>query len=91
MFYLSPKNRYVLVEQRSEKATQRSFVLPTDYKEKLEPYKVVRVIEDSNNKYMPETLVVVPTNVLEEVAIDNQKFYLVTDNYILATVSELEE
>lgn len=91
MFYLSPKNRYVLVEQRSEKATQRSFVLPTDYKEKLEPYKIVRVIEDSNNKYMPETLIVVPTNVLEEVAIDNQKFYLVTDNYILATVSELEE
>lgn len=91
MFYLSPKNRYVLVEQRSEKATQRSFVLPTDYKEKIEPYKIVRVIEDSNNKYMPETLIVVPTNVLEEVAIDNQKFYLVTDNYILATVSELEE
>jgi hypothetical protein len=94
MYVLKPKNRYLLVANRSVKVSlqERSFVLPTDYREKDEPYKVMRVIEDSNNKYEPESLILVPTNVLEEIVIDKQKFYLVTDNYILATVTEnLEE
>ena len=93
MYFLSPRNRYLLVEEEHVTVTkqeQRSFVLPTNYKEKEEPYKVMRVIEDSNAKYPPESLILVPTNVLEQVDIDNEKFYLVTDNYILATVTKVE-
>jgi hypothetical protein len=83
----------LLVEEEHVTVTkqeERSFVLPTNYKEKEEPYKVMRVIEDSNGKYSPESLILVPTNVLEEVEINKEKFYLVTDNYILATVTKVE-
>jgi hypothetical protein len=93
MYFLSPRNRYLLVEEKDvniHKQEERSFVLPTNYREKEEPYKVMRVIEDSNAKYEPESLILVPTNVMEEIEINKQKFYLVTDNYILATVKELE-
>jgi hypothetical protein len=93
MYFLSPRNRYLLVEEQHVtyiKEEERSFVLPIDYKEKREPYKIVRVIEDSNGKYSPESLILVPTNVLEEIEIKDQKFYLVTDNYILAVVSEIK-
>jgi len=93
MYFLSPRNRYLLVEEEHVTVTkqeERSFVLPTNYKEKEEPYKVMRVIEDSNGKYSPESLILVPTNVLEEVEINKEKFYLVTDNYILATVTKVE-
>ena len=93
MYFLSPRNRYLLVENLSVKVSleERSFVLPTNYREKDEPYKVMRVIEDSNNKYEPESLILVPTNVLEDVEINGQKFYLVTDNYIIAVVTETED
>jgi len=93
MYFLSPRNRYLLVEEECvtvSKQEERSFVLPTNYKEKDQPYKVMRVIEDSNGKYQPESLILVPTNVLEEVEINKEKFYLVTDNYILATVTNVE-
>lgn len=94
MYKLTPKNRYLLVEAKeviTDKQEERSFVLPIDYREKEQPYKIMRVIEDSNNKYEPQSLILVPTNVLEEVTINQQKFYLVTDNYILASVREAEE
>ena len=94
MYFLSPRNRYLLVEEKHVTVTkqeERAFVLPTDYKEKREPYKAMRVIEDSNARFEPESLILVPTNVLEEIDINEQKFYLVTDNYVLAVVNELED
>ena len=94
MIFLSPRNRYLLVEEKHvtlSKQEERAFVLPTDYKEKREPYKVMRVIEDSNGRFEPESLILVPTNVLEEIDINEQKFYLVTDNYVIAVVKELED
>ncbi len=51
----------------------------------------MRVVEDSNGKYEPESLVLVPTNVLEEVTLNNEKFYLVVDNYVIAVVQETED
>jgi hypothetical protein len=95
MIFLSPRNRYLLVEEKhvtvSKQEQDRGFVLPTNYKEKIEPYKIMRVVEDSNGKYEPESLVLVPTNVLEEVTLNNEKFYLVVDNYVIAVVQETED
>lgn len=94
MIFLSPRNRYLLVEEKHvtiSKQEERTFVLPTDYKEKRDPYKIMRVVEDSNGRFEPESLILVPTNVLEEVVINEQKFYLVTDNYVMAVVKELED
>jgi len=95
MIFVSPRNRYLLVEEKhaivSIQEKDRGFVLPTNYKEKVEPYKVMRVIEDSNGKYEAESLILVPTNVLEEVELSDQKFYLVLDNYVMAVIKELED
>jgi hypothetical protein len=50
----------------------------------------MRVIESSSGKYEPESLVLVATNVVEEVEISKQKYYLVSENYIMAVVTEME-
>jgi hypothetical protein len=94
MYFLSPRNRYLLVEEEHVTVTkqeEKGYLLPMNYREREQPYKIVRVIEDANAKYEPESLILVPTNVLEEVEINKQKFYLVTDNYILATVTKTED
>lgn len=90
MYYLSPRNKYLLVEQLAVKVEtqQHAFVLPTDYKEKEKPYKVVRVIEDSTEKYEPESLILVPTHMLEEIQLENQTHYLIQENHVLATVTK---
>lgn len=91
MYYLSPRNKYLLVEQLAVKVEvqpQHAFILPTDYKEKEKPYKVVRVIEDSTDKYEPESLILVPTHMLEEIELDNEKHYLIQENHVLATVTK---
>lgn len=93
MYFLSPRNRYVLVEpveQDKKEEEQRAFFIPTEQQQE-EAYKVVRVIEDSNSKYEPESLVLVPTHLLEKVEISGQINYLITENYIIATVTKLED
>ena len=93
MYFLSPRNRYVLVEpveQDKKEEEQRAFFIPTEQQQE-EAYKVVRVIEDSNNKYEPESLILVPTHLLEKIEISGQINYLITENYIVATVTKLEK
>lgn len=91
MYFLSPRNRYILVEDKEQAVEEeRSFVLPAGYKQDIVYHKVMRVIEDSNGKYEPESLILVPTNVLEEIEIEGQKHYLVTENYVIAVVTEME-
>lgn len=93
MYFLSPRNRYVLVEpveQDKKKEEERAFFIPTEQQQE-EAYKVVRVIEDSNSKYEPESLVLVPTHLLEKVEISGQINYLITENYIIATITKLED
>jgi type III secretory pathway component EscR len=94
MYFLSPRNRYVLVEpvqqDKKKEEEQRAFFIPTEQQQE-EAYKVVRVIEDSNSKYEPESLVLVPTHLLEKIEISGQINYLITENYIIATVTKLED
>lgn len=93
MYYLSPKNRYILVEpveQDKKEEEQRAFYIP-DENDKTEEYKIVRVIEDSNDKYEPESLLLVPAHLLEKIEISGQINYLITENYVIATVSEIKE
>jgi hypothetical protein len=92
MYNLTPRNRYLLVEENIGSITEvqesRGFLLPEDYKPRKEAsHKVMKVVKDATGQYSPKTLVLVPTNMLEEIDINNQQFYLVTDNYIVATVT----
>jgi len=91
MYYLSPRNKYLLVESTDVKVVEqpeRAFLLPEDYKQKDKPHKVVRVIEDSTQQYEPESLILVPTHMLEEIELDGEKHYLIQENYVLATVTK---
>jgi hypothetical protein len=90
MYYLSPRNNYLLIEPLDviEEKPQQAFLLPADYKQKESPYKVMRVIEDANDKYRPESLILVPSHLIEEVDLDNEKHYLIPQNYVIATVTK---
>lgn len=93
MYYLSPKNKYMLVEpveQDKKEEEQRAFFIP-DENNRTEEYKIVRVIEDSNCKYEPESLVLVPTHLLEKIEISGKTNYLITENYVIASVTKLED
>ena len=93
MYYLSPKNKYMLVEpveQVKREEEQRAFYIP-DENGKVEEYKIVKIIEDSNDKYEPESLVLVPAHLLEKVEISGQTNYLITENYVIASITKLED
>lgn len=90
--FLSPRNRYMLVEpvETKKKVEDRAFVLPNQYEE-VERYKVVKVIEDSTCNYFPDSFVLVSTQMLEKIEISGREYYLVTDNYVIAVVVPTEE
>lgn len=93
MYYLSPKNKYMLVEpveQDKKEEEKRAFFIP-DENNRTEEYKIVRVIEDSNCRYEPESLVLVPTHLLEKIEISGQTNYLITENYVIASITKLED
>jgi hypothetical protein len=69
---------------------ERAFVLPTEHEE-VERYKVVKIIEDSTLTYLPDSFVLVPTQVLEKIQLSCHDYYLVTDNYVIAVIVPTEE
>lgn len=90
--FLSPRNRYILVEpvESKKKVEERAFVLPNEYEE-VERYKVVKVIDDSNALYLPNSYILVPTQMLEKIELNGHNYYLITDNYVIAVVIKTEE
>jgi hypothetical protein len=48
----------------------------------------MRVIEDSKDMYQPESLILVPSHMIEEIELEGQKHFLITQNYVIATVTE---
>jgi len=91
---LSPKNDWVQVTpalDKKEEENEKSLVaLPEDYRPMERPYKAVSVIKDSltgAKGYKVGDAVVVPTHVIREVEIRDNKFYLVERNHIMAVVT----
>ena len=90
---LSPKNGWIQVEfalDKKEKAHEKSLVvLPEDYKPSESPYKVVSVVNDpemGKKGYKHGDTIIVPTHVIREVEIGDNKLHLVERNHILAAV-----
>jgi len=91
---LKPKNGWIEVLPAFDKAEEeyeKSLVaLPDDYKPLEKPYKTVSVVSDPEvNKrgYKPGDVIIVPTHVIREVDIRDNKFYFVERNHIMALVS----
>ena len=91
---LNPKNEWVQVEfafDKKEEEHEKSLVaLPDDYTPLENPYKTVSVVSDpdmSKKGYKVGDVVIVPTHVVREIEIRDNKFYLVERNHIMAVVS----
>lgn len=90
--FLSPRNRYILVEpvETKKKVEERAFVLPNQYEE-VERYKVAKVIDDSTGGYLPDSYILIPTQMLEKIELDGHDYYLITDNYVIAQVIKTQD
>jgi len=83
-----PRNKYLLVKNQ-EAQTQSDtpkFLLPDSYKKNDSPYSAVVVIRSSpESEYVhhEDCVVVVPTNMLEEVDVGSEKFLIVPEHAVV--------
>ncbi len=88
-----PVNRYVLVEdtkKENEQQTSAGILLPTDYKPSEESYvslKVINWADDVRFKLSTGSTVVVDRKMIEQITVNNRKYSIVQDNYIVGIVN----
>jgi len=92
-----PKNRYLLVESLKDKPEQESTILvPDDYATvNPEEHKIVKILAFSNDcakccSYEAGQYAVVEGHMIKDVRIFDQDYQLVQENYVLATVMDVE-
>ena len=84
--YFKPTNRYLLIEKVEEKKeeSKSTILVPDDYKVKTSPhgwYNVLSVANDCSIDVRGHTILV-NESMVEEISIDNSKYYLILENYI---------
>tara|TARA_Y100001973_G_scaffold98382_2_gene155888 strand:- start:3101 stop:3388 length:288 start_codon:yes stop_codon:yes gene_type:complete len=91
--YLRPKNRHILVKTRKveeqEESTNSSFVLPEGYSKSTEQYAMAEVMEASEDCSVSVSrgdTVLVPTNMLLDIKIEDDEFQMILENYILGVL-----
>ena len=85
---LDPKGNWVQVDLTFDKEEEENtlIALPDDWKPAEKPYKIVSVVIDPCGEYIPGDIIVVPTHIVREVEVKQDKFYLVERNHVLAQV-----
>ena len=85
---LEPKNSWIEIDLSFDKKKKRGehYCSPEDYRPAQKPFKAVSVVLDPHEEYKHGDVVVVPTHVVQEIEIVDNKFYLVERNYIMASV-----
>ena len=91
--YLRPKNRHILVKtkkvEEQEESANSSFVLPEGYSKSTEQYAMAEVMEASEDCSVSVSrgdTVLVPTNMLLDIKIEDDEFQMVLENYILGVL-----
>ena len=89
---LEPKRNWISVKMPESKKEENEVVvlLPEDYKVKQSAFQCVEVIKDPQAEYDQGVTIIVPTQTLREVEIENNKFLLVERNFVMAQVSNAE-
>tara|TARA_R100001129_G_C5296027_1_gene241109 strand:+ start:920 stop:1198 length:279 start_codon:yes stop_codon:yes gene_type:complete len=89
---LEPKRNWISVKIPESKKEENEVVvlLPEDYKAKQSAFQCVEVIKDPQAEYDQGVTIIVPTQTLREVEIENNKFLLVERNFVMAQVSNAE-
>ena len=87
---LEPKNNWIEVElsfdKVEEEAEKSLLVLPEDYKPAEKPYKAVSVKADPQGDYKCADVIVVPTHVIREIQIRENKFFLIERNHVMGVL-----
>lgn len=89
-----PKNKYLLVEMTDEKKPEdktSGFILPNDIKEKVEPYKVVkllRVADDSPFQQLVGSNILVPTRSVEAIKIGDKTIHIISESLVCGVVGQ---
>ncbi len=84
---LNPKGNWIWVDQPFEEKEEDTLIaLPDDWKPEEKPYKSISVRKDPTEEYKYGDIIVVPTHIIREIEIDQNRFYLVERNHILAEV-----
>jgi len=81
-----PCNRHLLLEKVEEVVEEKksTILVPDDYKVKTSPYgwyNVLSVADDCSNDARGRTILV-NESMVEEISINNSKYYLILENYI---------
>ena len=93
IMYLRPKNRHILVKTRKteeqDEGSKSSFVLPEGYSKTTEQYAMAEVLEASEDCSVSVSrgdTVLVPTNMLLDIKIEDDEFQMVLENYSLGVL-----
>jgi len=83
-----PKNRHLLVELIEEDEEETSVLLPADYQKKKEfvVAKVLSVHDSVKDEIQEGSLVVAEPNMIREVSLEGDNYYLLQANYVLCEV-----
>ena len=88
---ICPKNKHILIELVEEDAGEKpSVLLPIDYHKKKDYVvaKVLSVHESVQGEISEGSLVVVEPNMVREVSLYGETYYLLQANYVLCEVRE---
>jgi co-chaperonin GroES (HSP10) len=85
---LNPKNNWIEVELSfdKKKESESLIALPDDYKPTESPYKAVSMKCDPLGEYKYGDVLVVPSHIIREIEVRDNKFYLVERGHIMAVV-----
>lgn len=91
MSELFPRNKYLLVKNEEVQVQNDTpkFLLPDSYKKNDSPYSAVVVIRSSpESEYFgyDDCVLVVPTNMLEEVDVGSEKFLIVPEHAVVGVL-----
>jgi co-chaperonin GroES (HSP10) len=87
-----PMNRHLLVEPvEQEEKEEVGFVLPDDFQASFEPYKLVTILDKSEdlqdqNRYRKGDVALVESSMLKNAKAGSVNVYLVQENYILGII-----
>ena len=88
-----PRNKYLLVKNQEVQTQSETpkFILPDSYKKNDARYSaviVVRTCPESEYFHHEDCVVVVPTNMLEEVDVGSEKFLIVPEHAVIGILEK---
>ena len=90
---LYPLNKYLVVEPiEAPQENQSTVLIPEGAYEERPVYKLVKLLEPhADSKLRPGMHLLVPTHLLENITVANEKHYLIPEGHVMAFYEERNE